>query len=73
MEECRIIIEFDGCFLKSACKTELLITARKNVNNQMFSIAWIVIDKKIKYSWIFLLIFETRPTAGYWSRYHCDG
>ncbi|XP_055809528.1 uncharacterized protein LOC129879828 [Solanum dulcamara] len=41
-EGCRRIIGFDGCFLKGACKGELLVAVGKNGNNQMFPIAWAV-------------------------------
>lgn len=50
MEEFIIIIRFDGCFLKGACKSELLVVVGKKENNQIFLIAWIVVDKKIKHN-----------------------
>ncbi|KAM3203710.1 hypothetical protein P3L10_031336 [Capsicum annuum] len=55
MEGCRRITGFDGCFLKGACKGELLVAVGKNGNNQMFPIAWVVVDKKTKHSWSFFV------------------
>ncbi|WMV34745.1 hypothetical protein MTR67_028130 [Solanum verrucosum] len=54
-EGCRRIIGFDGCFLKGACKGELLVAVRRNGNNQMFPIAWTVVDKETKHSWSFFI------------------
>lgn len=51
LEGCRKIIEFDGCFLKGSCKGELLVAIGKNGNNQMYPIAWAVVDTKTKHSW----------------------
>ncbi|XP_049356434.1 uncharacterized protein LOC125821057 [Solanum verrucosum] len=50
LEGCRNTIEFDGCFLKGACKGELLVVG-KNGNNQMYLIAWAVVDTETKHSW----------------------
>ncbi|XP_059309604.1 uncharacterized protein LOC132060643 isoform X1 [Lycium ferocissimum] len=55
MEGCRRIIGFDGCFLKGACKGELLVAVGKNGNNQMFPIAWAVVDSETKHSWSFFI------------------
>ncbi|KAK6776159.1 hypothetical protein RDI58_027160 [Solanum bulbocastanum] len=54
-EGCRRIIGFDGCFLKGACKGELLVAVGRNGNNQMFPIAWAVVDKETKHSWSFFI------------------
>ncbi|XP_049388704.1 uncharacterized protein LOC125853077 [Solanum stenotomum] len=51
LEGCRNIIEFDGCFLKGVCKGELLVAVGKNGNNQMYPIAWAVVDTETKHSW----------------------
>lgn len=48
---CRKIIGFDGCFLKGACKGELLVSVGKNSNNQIYPIPWTVVDTEIKHSW----------------------
>ena len=36
LEGCRKIIWFDGCFLKGACKGELLVAGSRNANQQLF-------------------------------------
>ncbi|WMV25820.1 hypothetical protein MTR67_019205 [Solanum verrucosum] len=54
-EGCRRMIGFDGCFLKGACKGELLVAVGRNGNNQMFPIAWAVVDKETKHSWSFFI------------------
>nr|XP_016451797.1 PREDICTED: uncharacterized protein LOC107776419 [Nicotiana tabacum] len=51
LEGCRRIIGFDGYFLKGICKGELLVAAGRNGNNQMFPIAWAVVDQETKQSW----------------------
>ncbi|XP_047270278.1 uncharacterized protein LOC124899435 [Capsicum annuum] len=55
MKGCRRIIGFDGYFLKGACKGELLVAVGKNGNNQMFPIAWAVVDKETEHSWSFFV------------------
>ncbi|XP_009804002.1 uncharacterized protein [Nicotiana sylvestris] len=55
LEGCRKIIGFDGCFLKELCKGELLVAVGKNGNNQMFPIAWAVVDQETKHSWTWFI------------------
>ncbi|XP_019239985.1 PREDICTED: uncharacterized protein LOC109219977 [Nicotiana attenuata] len=55
LEGCRRIIGFDGCFLKGLCKGELLVVVGKNGNNQMFPIAWAVVDQETKHSWTWFI------------------
>ncbi|XP_069145097.1 uncharacterized protein [Solanum lycopersicum] len=55
LEGCRKIIGFDGCFLKGSCKGELLVAVGRNGNQQMFPIAWAVVDTETKHSWSFFL------------------
>ncbi|XP_075076921.1 uncharacterized protein LOC142163520 [Nicotiana tabacum] len=55
LEGCRKIIGFDGCFLKGLCKGELLVAVGKNGNNQMFPIAWAVVDQETKHSWTWFI------------------
>ncbi|XP_049390426.1 uncharacterized protein LOC125854873 [Solanum stenotomum] len=54
-EGCRRIIGFDGCLLKDACKGELLVAVGRNGNNQMFPIAWAVMDKETKHNSSFFI------------------
>lgn len=53
IEGCRRIIGLDGAFLKSVCKGELL--SFKDGNNQMYPIAWAVVDKETKGTWSWFL------------------
>ncbi|WMV07501.1 hypothetical protein MTR67_000886 [Solanum verrucosum] len=57
LEGCRKIIDFDGCFLKGACKGELLVAIGRNGNQQMFPIAWATVDQETKHSWSFFINF----------------
>lgn len=57
LEGCRRIIGFDGCFLKGACKGDLLVGIGRNGNQQMFPIAWVVVDKETKHSWSFFVSY----------------
>ncbi|XP_070056566.1 uncharacterized protein [Nicotiana tomentosiformis] len=43
-EGCRRIIGLDGCFLKGICKGQLLVAVSKGGNNQMFPIAWAIVE-----------------------------
>ncbi|WMV45033.1 hypothetical protein MTR67_038418 [Solanum verrucosum] len=40
---------------RGACKGELLVAVGRNGNNQMFPIAWAVVDKETKHSWSFFI------------------
>nr|XP_016483750.1 PREDICTED: uncharacterized protein LOC107804376 [Nicotiana tabacum] len=51
LEGCKRIIGFDGCFLKGMCKGELLVAVGKNGNNQIFPIAWVVVETKHSWTW----------------------
>ncbi|KAH0668755.1 hypothetical protein KY289_023248 [Solanum tuberosum] len=51
MEGCRRIIGFDGAFLKSVCRGELLSCISKDGNNQMYPVAWTVFSKESKDTW----------------------
>ncbi|XP_019238510.1 PREDICTED: uncharacterized protein LOC109218586 [Nicotiana attenuata] len=57
LEGCRRIIGFDGCFLKGICKGELLVAVGRNGNNQMFPIAWVVVDQEAKHSWSWFITY----------------
>ncbi|KAH0764063.1 hypothetical protein KY290_020136 [Solanum tuberosum] len=57
LEGCRKIIGLDGCFLKGACRGELLVAVGKNGNNQMYPIAWAVVDQETKHSWSWFLSY----------------
>ncbi|XP_060190370.1 uncharacterized protein LOC132619494 [Lycium barbarum] len=51
LERCKNIIGFDGAFLKGVCKGELLSYISKDGNNQMYPVAWAVVDKESKDTW----------------------
>lgn len=55
LEGCRKIIGLDGCFLKDACKGELLVAVGRNGNQQMYPIAWVVVDQETKHFWSWFL------------------
>ena len=44
LEGCRHVIGLDGCFLKTETKGQLLSVVGKDGNNQMYPIAWAVVE-----------------------------
>ncbi|KAK8625931.1 hypothetical protein V6N13_057086 [Hibiscus sabdariffa] len=50
-EGCRLSIGIDGCFLKTITKGALLVVVGRDANNQMFPIAWVVVEGEGKVSW----------------------
>lgn len=48
---CRRVIGLDGCFLKGQCKGELLTAVGRDGNNQVYPIAWGVVDVENKDNW----------------------
>ncbi|CAN0917880.1 hypothetical protein LINGRAHAP2_LOCUS30565 [Linum grandiflorum] len=48
---CRPIFAVDGCFLKGEVKGMLLAAVGKDGNNQMFPIAWAVVEGENRNSW----------------------
>ncbi|MDV3166549.1 MAG: hypothetical protein Q8807_02620 ['Waltheria sp.' little leaf phytoplasma] len=52
---CRPFIGLDGCFLKSFIKGELLTAVGRDANNQLFPIAWAVVEVECYDSWTFFL------------------
>ncbi|XP_050233158.1 uncharacterized protein LOC126681655 [Mercurialis annua] len=55
MAGCRKIIGINGCFLKGICKGQLLCAAGRDGNNQMFPIAWGVVELETKTTWSWFL------------------
>ena len=51
------IIGFEGCFLKGSCKGEFLVAVGRNGNQQMFPIAWAVVDQETKHNLSFFINF----------------
>ena len=54
-EGCRRIIGLDGAFLKGVCKGILLSCISKDGNNQIYPVAWAVVDKETKDTWSWFL------------------
>ncbi|XP_039126939.1 uncharacterized protein LOC120263096 [Dioscorea cayenensis subsp. rotundata] len=52
---CRRIIGLDGCFLKGLMKGQLLVAVGRDGNNQMFPIAWEIVEKETIESWSWFL------------------
>ncbi|KAL8115171.1 hypothetical protein AgCh_021848 [Apium graveolens] len=52
---CRKVIGLDGCFLKGYVKGELLTAIGRDANNQMFPIAWAVVEVECTYSWVWFI------------------
>ncbi|CAN6208703.1 unnamed protein product [Urochloa humidicola] len=48
---CRKVVGLDGCFFKGAINGELLCAIGRDANNQMYPIAWAVVEKETKDSW----------------------
>ncbi|XP_019248524.1 PREDICTED: uncharacterized protein LOC109227781 [Nicotiana attenuata] len=55
LEGWRRIIGLDGCFLKGVCKGQLLVAVSKDGNNQMFPIAWAVLEVENTLNWTWIL------------------
>ncbi|GJV94740.1 60S ribosomal protein L34 [Tanacetum coccineum] len=52
---CRKVIGLDGCFLKGTCRGELLTAMGRDGNNQMFPIAWVVVNVENTDNWEWFL------------------
>ena len=46
MAGCRKVLGLDGCFFKGATNGELLCAIGRDANNQMYPIAWVVVEKE---------------------------
>ncbi|XVF01914.1 hypothetical protein REPUB_Repub04eG0130700 [Reevesia pubescens] len=51
MNGCRHFLGLDGCFLKSLTKDELLCVVGRDENNQIFSVAWALVEVEYTSSW----------------------
>ncbi|EEE69496.1 hypothetical protein OsJ_28933 [Oryza sativa Japonica Group] len=47
----RRVVGLDGCFFKGATNGELLCAIGRDANNQMYPIAWVVVEKETNDSW----------------------
>ncbi|XP_078438612.1 uncharacterized protein LOC144709082 [Wolffia australiana] len=67
-EGCRLVLGLDGCFLKTDLKGQLLSAVGRDGNNQMFPIAWAVVEGENQASstwFISLLIRDLGIVDGY--------
>lgn len=48
---CRKVIGLDGCFFKGVVKRELLCAIARDANNQMYPVAWAVVEQETNESW----------------------
>lgn len=48
---CRRVVGLDGCFFKGSTNGELLCALGRDANNQMYPIAWAVVEKETNDSW----------------------
>ncbi|WOK93653.1 hypothetical protein Cni_G02353 [Canna indica] len=65
---CRLVISLDGCFLKTQIGGQLLSDIGRDGNNQMFSIAWAVVEGENQDSWTWFLerlALDLRITNGF--------
>jgi hypothetical protein len=52
---CRRVVGVDGCFFKGACNGELICALGRDPNNQIYPIAWAVVEKETEDSWTWFL------------------
>ncbi|GJZ63343.1 hypothetical protein Tco_0619764 [Tanacetum coccineum] len=52
---CRKVIGIDGCFITHMCKGEILTAMGRDGNNQMYPIAWAIVDVENKNNWCWFL------------------
>lgn len=55
MQGCRWIIGLDGCFLKTYLRGQLLCATTKDGNNQMYPIAWAVVEVENEATWTWFI------------------
>jgi len=55
MEGCRRMLGVDGCFLKGPFKQQLLTVVGRDANDQMFPVAWAVVDIENNSNWMWFL------------------
>nr|GEV82222.1 transposase, MuDR, MULE transposase domain protein [Tanacetum cinerariifolium] len=55
LDGCRKYLGLDGCFLKGVVKGMLLTVVGKNANNQIFPLAWAIVETESQSSWTWFL------------------
>jgi hypothetical protein len=74
---CRPIIGLHGCFLKGTYKGQLLAAISRDPNNQMYPLAFVVVEAETKESWTWFLEallsnLGTPPTRGWTFIFYCQ-
>lgn len=65
---CRPMLGLNGCFLKGFCKGQLLAAIGRDGNNNIFPVAWAVVESESKESWrwfLELLMHDLNYTQGH--------
>ncbi|KAK8663586.1 hypothetical protein V6N13_083398 [Hibiscus sabdariffa] len=52
---CRPVVGLDGCFLKGSFKGDILSAVGRDCNNQIFPIAWAVVEVENRETWAWFL------------------
>ncbi|CAI9287868.1 unnamed protein product [Lactuca saligna] len=55
LHRCRKVIGVDGCFLKGVCRGELLSAVGRDANNNIYPLAWPVVNVENKRTWKWFL------------------
>nr|KAJ0211080.1 hypothetical protein LSAT_V11C400212470 [Lactuca sativa] len=55
LDGCRNVIGVDGCFLKGVCRGELLSAMGRDANNNIYPLAWAVVNVENKRTWKWFL------------------
>ena len=55
LKGCRLIVGFDGCFLKTFLGGALLSAVAKDRNNKMFPICWAVVQSENEFFWTWFI------------------
>ncbi|XP_039138799.1 uncharacterized protein LOC120276135 [Dioscorea cayenensis subsp. rotundata] len=55
LASCRKLVGLDGCFLKGLLKGQLLVAVGRHGNNQMFPVAWTIVQKETSEAWSWFL------------------
>nr|KAJ0193954.1 hypothetical protein LSAT_V11C800406000 [Lactuca sativa] len=55
LDGCRKLIGVDGCFLKGVCRVELLSVVGRDANNNIYPLAWAVVNFENKRTWKWFL------------------
>jgi hypothetical protein len=59
---CRRVIGVDGCFFKGACYGELICALGRDAKNQIYPVAWALVEKETEDSWTwFLCLLQKDP------------